>query len=584
MRQFFKFFFAALAAIFTFCFLAFIILFAMAMIGASSGKSDATKSNSILVMDMNDAINEQSIENSFAAFSGGEGNSTGLNDIVNSIYAAKEDSKIKGIYIKLGMNPNGWATLFELRNALEDFKTSKKFIYAYGEICDQKSYYIGNVADSIFINPHGAMELKGLSIVGTFYKGAIDKMGIEATGFHCGKYKGAHEPFSFEKFSEANRFQLQTLLNEMDSVFINSVAQKSKKSFAEIKNMANNLTIKFPNDAVANKLIDGVRFGSEVDDLFRQKLNITDAKKKINFTSISNYSSDAESKYKGKDKIAILYAEGAIADGSGDDGIFSEDMVKQIRKIKNNDAVKAVVLRVNSPGGSALASEIIYNELMLLNKVKPITVSMGDYAASGGYYIACAGNKIFADPNTLTGSIGVVGILFNFENFMKNKLGVTTDAIKTGNFSDFPTVSRKMTDIEKQLVQSYLDSIYITFKTRVSKARNLSMDQVEELAQGHVYTGLLGKKLGLVDEIGGKDAAIKNAAAAAKLKDFGIVEYPKPVDQFEKLIKSLSGKESDDVIMKKIMGDDYKFVKSIKEARQKNNKIMAELPFDIEIK
>lgn len=577
MKQFFKILFATLCAMIIFSFLIF-FSFAGAIIGSSSSEKTEIKSKSVLMLDLSNPILEQGQENQLGMLSGEATSVAGLNDILNSIKAAQKDEKIKGIYIRTGVCPVGWATLQEIRETLVEFKKSDKFIIAYGEISDQKSYYIASTANQLFINPAGGIEFNGLSINGMFYKGTIDKLDIKTEAFHCGKYKGAYEPYALEKYSDPNRYQLSVLLNDLHSEFLRAVSQKSGIDTATLASMSNNGVIKFPKDALANKMIDGTIYGDSVEQIIRTKLALKE-KEKINFVTTSDYASSIENKSDVKDKIAILYAEGAIYDGEGSEDIHTKNMVKEIRKIAKDDNIKAVVLRVNSPGGSALASEIIYHELKQLKKKKPIIVSMGNYAASGGYYLSCAGDSIFADHNTLTGSIGVVGVMFNIGEMMKNKLGVTTDVVKTGQFSDFPNMTRPMTDLERNWIQSYLDTTYILFKSRVAEARNLSMDQVEELAQGHVYSGKLAKELKLVDELGNIDRALASAVSMSKLKEYQLVEFPKPVDKLDEIISSISGQKREDATLKKLLGDDYVMYKEIQKIKSQKNQIQAVMPW-----
>mgnify|MGYP002361354565 CR=1 FL=1 len=551
--------------------------------GASNGEKTDVQKNSVLMIDMNEPIGEQTIKNTLGDLTGESTSILGLNDILASIKAAKTDDKIKGIYVKLGMSQNGWATLQEVKNALIDFKTSKKFVIAYGEICDQKSYYVAAAGDQIYINPVGDIEFNGLSITGTFFKGTIDKLDIKTEAFHCGKYKGAYEPYKLEKFSEPNRYQLSVILSDFYSEFLKTVSLKTGIDTAALAKMANEGVVKFPQDALKNKFIDATIFGDSVESILREKLAIK-AKDKINMISADDYAGSIVSKTKSKDKIAILYANGTINDGEGDEDIHSKTFIKEIRKIAKDDDIKGVVLRINSPGGSALASEIIYHELLQLKKSKPIIVSMGNYAASGGYYIACAADSIFADENTLTGSIGVVGVMMNFGDMMKNKLGVTTDVVKTSTYADFPALTRPMTDLERNWIQGYLDTIYTTFKSRVALARNLTMEQVEELAQGHVYSGTLAQKIKLIDGFGNVNRAMASVATTLKLKEYEIEEFPKPIDKFEEILNSVSGKKKEDAILRKVLGEEYVVYKEIQKLRSRQNHIQAIMPWQLEIK
>lgn len=581
MKQFFKFFFASLAALFIFIFLIFIV-FGGIIAGSASKEKSVVEKNSVLLLDLNENIGEQSKENQLGMLSGQPTSVAGLNDILASIKSAKTDDKIKGIYIKLGMSPIGWATLQEIKDAIEDFKSSKKFVYSYGEIADQKSVYMSTVSDSSFVNPSGGIEFKGLVIAGMFYKGTLEKLDVKTEAFHCGQFKGAHEPYSRQDFSDANRFQLRALLNDFYSELLVSLSKKSGLDTATLNKMANDGTIKFPKDAVTYKLINGTRYGNEVELSMKNKLSIKE-KDKIEFVTPDDYAETISEKT-GKDKIAILYADGAIYDGEGDEEIFSKTFTKSVRKIKNDENIKAVVLRINSPGGSALASEVMYHELAELNKVKPIIVSMGNYAASGGYYLSCAGDSIFADKNTLTGSIGVVGVMFNIGDMYKNKLGITTDVVKTAEHSDFPNLTRPMTDFERNWIQSYLDTTYTLFKSRVANARHLTMQQVEDLAQGHVYSGKAALDLKLIDGFGNVERALKSASAMAKITDYKIVEYPKPIDKVQEILNQLSGNKREETIMKKVLGEEYVVYKEIQKVRSQQNQIQMALPYLIDIR
>lgn len=583
MKQFFKILLASFCAILLF-FIISILTMTGLVAGLSSG-SEYTKveSNSVLLIDLNENYEEQGQENSLAVLSGGESSITGLNDVLNSIKSAKEDDKIKGIYIRSGICNNGWASMKEIKDALIDFKSSKKFIISYGEITDQKSYYVASVADQIYLNPAGAIEFKGLSLTGTFYKGTLEKLGVTSEAFHCGKYKGAYEPFKLDKFSDPNRYQLSVILNDFYSEFLQTVSKHSSIDTATLAKMADEGSIKFPKDAEANHLINGLIFSDSVESMIKSKLGIQ-KKEKINFVEASDYANSIQPVSKSKDKIAILYASGEIHDGEGHDGIYSKTFTQSIRKISNDESIKGVVLRINSPGGSALASEILFHELMQLKTKKPIVVSMGNYAASGGYYIACASDSMFGETNSLTGSIGVVGVLFNIGNMMKDKLGITFDQIKTSQYADFPNLTRPMSEMERAWIQSYLDSTYSTFKSRVASARNMSMVQVEELAQGHVYSGKLAKELNLIDAFGNQERAIRSVASMAKLKDYKIVEYPKPVDPLNEMIASFSGKKREDAILKKMLGEEYTVYKEIQKVRSKENQIQMILPFNLDIR
>jgi protease IV len=582
MKQFIKIFAACLFAMLAFGFLLFVSVIGW---GISSGNKEKTTivNNSFITIDMSNNFAEQYTPKKFN-LQGTESSKQGLYNMIAALQQAKTDDKIKGVYLKLKMGTHGWAALYDLRNALLDFKTSKKMIIAYGELIDQKSLYLSTAADSVFANPLGAVEFKGLAATGTFYKRALDKLEITPTVFYCGKFKGASEPYRLEKFSEPNRFQINNLLTDFYTNFLNAIAQKSKLDTNRLKALANNLTIRQPVDAVKNNLIDGVRYESDVMNLIK-KISGAPIKSEANFVSLNSYAKTVIEKSKSKNDIAILFAEGEIADGksNGNEGIYSQSIIKDIQAIAANDNIKALVLRINSPGGSALASENIYHELMLLKQKKPIIISMGDVAASGGYYMSCAGDSIFAQPTTITGSIGVVGMMLSFEKFMSNKIGITQDVVKTAPHADLPSVTRTMTPEEMAMVQSTVDSIYGTFKNRVQTARKMTLPQVDELAQGHVYSGTYAKAINLVDRMGSLNDAIVSAGLKAKLSDYNLVKYPVLEDGIMIAIKQLTNSD-EDAKLKNILGVDYELYKKVQALRNITDKVQARLPLELEIK
>ena len=574
--------FAGLCALALFTVLIFVFFIGAAIASASGSKPSGIEDKSILMLDLNQPLIEQTQDEPFSALSADINSTLGLNDVLNAIRDAQTNKNIKGIYIRTGVCPMGWASLQEMRAALNAFKQSGKFIVSYGEICDQKSLYISSVSKEHFMNPAGGLEFNGLSITGTFFKSALDKLEVETEAFHCGQYKGAYEPYKLEKYSDPNRYQLQTLLNDMYGQFLQAVSGKTGQDTATLAGWARNGVIKFPTDALQNKLIDGLAYADSVDLMLKKKSGLEE-KDKLRMVSPDEYVEQVDLSNSASNKIAVLYAEGTIYDGEGQQDVYSKTFAKNVRKIAQDDDIKAVVLRVNSPGGSALASEVMYHELMQLKKKKPIIVSMGNYAASGGYYLSCAGDSIVADPNTLTGSIGVVGVMFNIGNMRKNKLGVTTDVVGTGPYADFPNMTRKMTDAERNWIQSYLDTTYTLFKSRVAAARRTSMEQVEALAQGHVYSGTLAKQIGLVDIMGGKDRALQSAASKAKLDKYEVVEYPKPIDKVEQLLMAISGKKREEAAIRRFLGDDFVVYDELRKIRQQDQVIQARMPW-MEIK
>lgn len=507
-----------------------------------------------------------------------------LYDVIRLIKKAKEDKNIKGILLDANANVNGFASGEEIRNALQDFKSSGKFIIAYGDAMTQKAYGVANVANKVYVSPKGFFEWLGYSVNYMFIKGTLDKLEIKPQIFYAGKFKSATEPLRADKMTDANKLQTTVWLNDIYNDFLVKTAEARKVDSATLHKLADAGAIQTPEDAVANKLIDGVKYDDELKDEIKKKLSIGD-KEKINFVSIEKYASANKDLNGSGDNIALIYAQGNIVDGKGEEGsIGSTTYVDLIRKARLDESIKAIVLRVNSGGGSALASENINREIALAKKSKPVIVSFGDVAASGGYYISCAADSIFALPNTITGSIGVFGVVPDMSTFFKNKLGVTFDGVKTGPLANTGAISHPMNEQEKKMIQTSIERIYAQFKQRVADGRKKDTAYVETIAQGRVWTGLKAKEIGLIDAYGGLQAAIDAAATKAKLKQYEVKEYPKKQNLLEKFL----GMGKDDNVAVKIkadMGEEYYNVyKQLKMVKEMTNGIQARLPFDFIIK
>lgn len=546
-------------------------------------KPVALKENAVLVLKLDGSLHEQGATNSFAGFSDESGYDAGLFDVQQAFKAAAKDDNVKAILLQMKGNNNGWATLQSLHTAILEFRKSGKPVYAYGEGISQKDYYVASAADKVYLNPVGDFELRGLAAQSPFFKGTLDKLGVEPEIFYAGRFKSATEPFRMKEMSEPNKVQTAALLSDIWQSYLAAAAEKSKQSVAAIQALADAGAIRFPADALNQKLVDGLFYWDEVEAEIRGKLKL-DADEKIPYQSFDEYAAQGRDKWLGTgDRIAVLFAEGEIVDGKGGDyQIASEEMVKTIRKIKENKKVKAVVLRVNSPGGSALASEVILRELELLKKEKPVVVSMGNLAASGGYYISCAADSVFAAPNTLTGSIGVFGMMFNLSPMLDQKLGVTFDGVKTSPYADFPTATRPMTADEKQRMQQQIDTIYNIFKNHVVTARKLPAADVDSLAQGRVWSGQQALGLGLVQAHGDLNRAIQSAATLAKLKDYGLQTYPEPVDKFKSMLRQFKGSPVGAVAMQQALeqmaGREFKALEQLQWLRQMNGKALMLLP------
>lgn len=592
MKQFFKMFFASLLAMIV-AGIIVVAVFVGLIIGAvNSAMKDkpetAVASNSVLYIDMKSRFSEQPSENSLAMLMGENNYNAGLYDVVRSLEKAKTDDKIKGLVLRLNPTPNGWATLQQLREAIIDFKTSGKFVYAYGEVIPQSTYYVATAADSIFLNPVGDIELKGFATVLAFFKGTLDKLELEPEIFYAGKFKSATEPFRATQMSEENREQIREFQQDFWAEFSKVVAERIKADTSVVNQMAATGAIEFPKDALEYKLVDGLWYSDQVNDLLKKKTG-TDEDKDVKLLAINKYAQNLKKAHGKGDRIAVLYAEGSIIDGEsdGNNQVASADMVQEIRAIRKDDKIKAVVLRVNSPGGSALASEVILRELQLLKKEKNLVVSMGDVAASGGYYISCYADSIFVMPNTVTGSIGVFAMLFNTEKLMKNKLGITFDKVKNAPLADFPNGYRPLTAEEAQRMQRAVDHIYTTFKEHVAKGRKMKLEDVDAIAQGRVWSGTDAVQNGLADAYGDINRAVESAAALAGVSDYSIVTYPKVVDDFEVLLKRLGGNEDVAAAVKagieESIGEEYPFIQQLKMLKNMNGTRMMLMPFSLNI-
>lgn len=568
MKQFFKFLFASmLGTILSIVVLFFVLIGIVAAFAGSSDEETKVKSNSILSLHLNYEIDERTNNDPFQNFdfASMEGSSNpGLNDVLKSIRHAATDENIKGIYIDIALVPNSYATLKEIRDELIAFKQSKKFIYAYGEIIEEHGYYIASVADSIFITPTGTVLLDGFAYTSTYIKGMLDKIGVQAELIRHGKFKAAGEPFIANEMSAENRKQIESFMGTIYQEFITSIATARKIEPAVFEEICNQLKVQRPEDAVAFGLINGLKYRDEMEaDL--KKLSGVDESADLEIVSIGSYKSKArEGKLTAKDKIAVIYAVGEIVDGAGGDGqMGSKPTAEAIAKARKDSAVKAVVLRVNSPGGSALASDIIWREVVLTKKVKPVIVSMGALAASGGYYIAAPADMIVAEPNTITGSIGVFGMFVNAQNLLNNKLGLKFEKVKFGEYSDLGSPDRPMTAAEKAIMQKMIDRIYDDFISRVAEGRNLTKAQVDSIAQGRVWAGKDALGLGLVDTLGGLADAVAIAVKRANLTEYRIMGLPEQKDPFEKILKSF-GNSAQTYWLKQQLGDQYPYFEQFK--------------------
>jgi len=550
----------------------------------NAGHDSGIKKHSVLRMNLNGEIKERGDKQPFGDMDLGPfipKSSVGLNDILATLKHAKSDNNIDGIYLEISNPVAGFGTLEEIRNGLLDFKTSGKFIYAYSEGFSQKAYYLASSANKLFLNPEGSLEIKGLGSQIMFFKNMFKKLDMDVQIFRHGKFKSAIEPFMLDKMSAANRTQIETYLGSLWGHLIKGVSNSRNISEKEINDIANQLKIRRPSDAFKYGFIDELKYEDEVFGIVKMKLKLKDDDK-INFVTLDKYSNSWSEADKNKAKIAVVYAVGEIDGGEGDDEkIGSERLVKAIRDARLDASVKAIVLRVNSPGGSALASDVIWRETVLAKKVKPFIVSMGDVAASGGYYISCAADRIFAQPNTITGSIGVFGMLPNAQKTLSEKLGITIDTVNTNKHSDVGTILRPVTSDEYEYIQQSVEAIYDSFISKVALGRKTTKQMIDSVGQGRVWSGKDAIKINLVDELGGIKDAINYAAKCAKLKDYTLKNLPKQKDPLEELLSNMQD-EMEAKTMKSYLGEQYIYIKQIKNVTQLKG-VQARIPYEMSI-
>jgi protease-4 len=586
MKQFFKFMFASmLGFVISGVILIFVLVGAIAGLASKGKKQEVSvETNSILKLNLNYAIPERTSNNSFKNFNFQtfeSRNDAGLDDVLKNIKKAAADDNVKGIYLELGINMNSFATLEEIRNELIAFKKSNKFVIAYGELADQKSYYLCSVADKVYLNPAGELVLNGLSSNVMYLKNMFEKIGVKPELIRHGKFKSAGEPLIADKMSDANREQINSYLGSLYHTMVNGIATARKKQVDEVENMINQLMIQHPEDAVKLGMADGLKYDDEIETELKKLIGNDE---NLKFVTLEKYSNTPNLNVStSEDKIAIIYCDGEIVSGeSGDDNMGSETIAKAIKKVRLDERYKAIVLRINSPGGSAMASDVIWREVVLAKKAKPVIVSMGSVAASGGYYIAAPADVIVAEPNTITGSIGVFGLMINAKELLNNKLGINVETVKFGEYADLGSIDRPLTTAERAIIQRGVDRIYDDFITKVAEGRKLKKEQVDSIAQGRVWAAIDAKKIGLVDEFGGLDKALEIAKTKAKINDCRIINFPEMKNPIETLFADMSGQASLFLTKRSLTAEQFKLYTDFEKIMHYRG-IQARMSFDVNV-
>ncbi len=577
-----------LAAIFG-CLIAFGIILIMFLLFMSLlGSSDegvVVKDNSILELHMAQPINDY-VGNSDDPFSSFFGQAQGLDEIVQAIQVAKTDTDIKGISISNNFIMAGLAQTQTIRNALKDFKESGKFIYTYSDFYMQKDYYLASVADSIFLNPVGAMDFKGLSTEVLFYKDLQEKTGVKMEVVRHGKYKSAVEPFLANEMSDANRTQIKELISSLWNTMVADISEGRNISVENVNIIADTLGGRAPKYAKASGLVDDILFFDQYEAKLREAISLA-PEDEINYVALKDYTKRSNKKSKkSTHKIAVIFAQGEILYGEGGPDIIGQGIItKALKKARDDEKVKAIVLRVDSPGGSALTSDIIWREVELAKEKKPVVVSMGNVAASGGYYIAVGADKIYAEPTTITGSIGVFGTIPNI-NELAADIGINAEQVGTNKNSVDYSFFEPMTAEFRKVVQDGIEQTYNTFLERVAQGRNITVELADSMAQGRVWSGIEAKNLGLIDELGNLDEAIAAAAELAEIESYGIKKYPKYKTGFEKFLEDMSGAKSkigQSLIKEEIGEETFDILRSIKSTLEQKG-VQARMPFMLDIK
>ena len=579
---------ATIVGLFVFFMLLFFGVLVVSAIFSSGSDEVPVENNSVIELDLSQIKNDYAGKFNFKDFDYFEVKHDGLSDVIRAIEEAKTDDNIKGISILNDESDLGMAQLKALRDELEAFKKSGKFVYAYSNMYTQKEYYLNSVANTVYINPIGELDFKGLSSEVLFFKDFEEKSGLKMEVIRHGKYKSAVEPFLENEMSPANREQVLALLNSVWNSMVADISKSRSVSISQLNTIANGLLARTPEMAKAQKLVDVIAYEDDYHNAIRKVLKI-DSDEDYNKIDIKDYAENRAKTPKentSKDKIAIIYAQGEIGNGEGDLNIIGEgSMRRSLQEARQNDNIKAIVLRIDSPGGNALTSDLIWREIELTKKVKPVVVSMGNYAASGGYYLACNADKIFAEANTITGSIGVFGTLPNFSKLI-DRVGIHVEQVNTHENAAEYSVFKPIDEKFRIVTQESVERIYNTFLNRVAAGRKMSVAQVDSIAQGRVWSGSEAVKVGLVDEIGGMDAALKEAAKLAKIKTYKTQNFPQYEKSFDDLLSNLGlpfFKTKESFIKEEVGVENYKIIEQIRKMNTKKGTQIL-MPFEINIK
>lgn len=588
MGQFFKFTLASILGFILAIFLLFFIMIGWVTAVVSAGDEEvAVQEHSILRLKLDYPINDRKSSDPSEIFNFndfGMSENPGLDDIIKSIDKASSDPMINGIYLNAASVMGGAAQVEEIRNALLKFKESGKFILAYAEGYDQKGYYLASVADQVFVHPEGMILFKGLAAELMFFKGTLEKLDVKMQVIRHGKFKAAVEPFLLDKMSDANREQTTALITSVWGDLLKGISESRQISIEDLNKTADLLSLDDPQKAIELKFIDGVKYSDEISAMLKEKTAKT-SDDDLEMVTVEKYTKTSYFKDQevAKDKIAVIYAAGEIKGGKGSDSYIGEDNIrKALINARKDDRVKAVVLRVNSPGGSALVSDLIWREVVLTKAEKPVVVSMGNVAASGGYYISCAADYIFADPTTITGSIGVFGLIPMTGNFMTNKLGITFDEASTNENSNFITTNKSLTPYQEEVIQNSVERVYESFISKVADGRKMAKEDVDRIGQGRVWSGTQALEIGLVDQLGGLNDAIAKAAELAGTEQYKLKSLPVQKDPFQQIMEDLMG-QSSSIYLKYQLGENYKYVQMFDDMENRHV-IQARMPFEMTIK